>query len=161
MDMFTTALTWFAAISSGIMAGVYLTFSVFVMRSLDAMAGTTGMAAMQSINRIILKSAFMPLFFLSSLASLVLAIGTALDLADAGAIYLLAGGAIYVLGMFGVTAAGNVPLNDRLEATDSDGSGAAAMWSLYMRRWTVWNHVRSIACTTSAVLFTLALIARA
>ena len=160
MDTITTALLWFATISAGIMAGVYFTFSVFVMRSLDAMTGTTGMAAMQSINRIILKSAFLPLFFLSSLACAALVALELMDRTAAGATAMLAGGAAYVLGMFVVTVIGNVPLNNRLEATNADGAEAREMWALYRRRWTAWNHVRTLACTACAILLTMALIAR-
>ncbi|WP_265569404.1 DUF1772 domain-containing protein [Sphingomicrobium nitratireducens] len=160
MDLIICALLWFAAISAGIMAGVYFTFSVFVMRSLDALDGTRGMAAMQSINRVILKSAFLPLFFLSSLACAALVVVALLDLSATGATEMLAGAAIYVVGMFIVTAAGNVPLNNRLEATDASGTDAPAMWSHYMSKWTALNHIRTIACTASAALLTLALIAR-
>ncbi|GAB5486514.1 MAG: hypothetical protein Pars2KO_00840 [Parasphingorhabdus sp.] len=61
--MMTTILLWFSAISVGIMAGVCFTFSVFVMRSLDAFEKPAGMIAMQSINRIIQRSLFLSLFF--------------------------------------------------------------------------------------------------
>ena len=58
MEIVIDGLLWFTAISVGIMAGVYFTFSAFVMRSLDAIEAPAGMLAMQSINRIILKSVF-------------------------------------------------------------------------------------------------------
>jgi len=32
---------------------------------------------------------------------------------------IVAGGAVYVIGMFGVTVVGNVPMNDRLDAADA------------------------------------------
>ena len=48
MDLLTNLLLWFSAISVGLMAGVYFTFSAFVMRSLDAIEAPAGMLAMQS-----------------------------------------------------------------------------------------------------------------
>ena len=64
---------WVVAIGCAVMAGVYFTFSAFVMRSLEAMPAARGIAAMQSINRVILSSAFMPLFFATTVLALALA----------------------------------------------------------------------------------------
>ena len=160
MELLTHILLWFSAISVGIMAGVYFTFSAFVMRSLDAMAAPSGMLAMQSINRIIVKSSFLPLFFGSTLTCVLLSVLAGIDLAAPGAVWALLGGAAYVVGMFVVTIAGNVPLNNRLEATLADGPDGPAMWAMYMKHWVVWNHVRTLACIASAILLVMALIAR-
>jgi uncharacterized membrane protein len=157
MESIVTALTWFALVSAGVMAGVYFTFSVFAMRAFAALGDEAGARAMQSINRVILKSAFLPLFFLSTLASLALvAIGLA-GMAGAGGTALAAGGALYVVGMFGVTAAGNVPLNNRLDAADPASEAGQALWRLYLRRWTALNHLRTLACTAALILFAIAL----
>ena len=49
---------------------------------------------------------------------------------------------------------GNVPLNDKLAAADPDDAGAESLWSLYLARWTRWNHVRTAASlAAAAVLF--------
>ena len=161
MDTLITILLWFAAISAGIMAGIYFTFSAFVMRSLDAIDAPAGMLAMQSINRIIVKTIFLPIFFASTLACAALIVITLLEPSTSGAQPTLIGSALYVAGMFIVTVAGNVPLNNRLEATDANGPDGPAMWSLYLKTWTAWNHVRTLACTASLVFFILAISARA
>lgn len=153
-------LLWFAVLSTAIMAGVYFTFSTFVMRSLDAVGLPAGMLAMQSINRVIVRSPFLPLFFGSTLASAALAVTALLDLSQPGGQWLLAGGAGYVLGMFVVTVVGNVPLNNALEAADADSAEGEAMWRRYMARWVAWNHVRTLACTVSLGMFVAALVAR-
>ena len=49
-------------LSAGVMAGVYFAFSAFVITSLDKLAASSAAAAMNSINRIIVRSAFMPAF---------------------------------------------------------------------------------------------------
>ena len=63
---------------------------------------------------------------------------------------------LYLLGCIGVTMACNVPLNERLADVDADDSSAHALWQHYLRRWTLWNHVRTIAPAIAALLFLLA-----
>ena len=160
MQEVITATLWFAAISVGLMAGVYFTFSVFVMQSLDALERPAGMIAMQSINRIILKSAFLPLFFTSSLACLFLAVFGAMQWGAPGAWQMMTGGALYLVGMLVVTMIGNVPLNNALEATDANGPEGEGMWRRYMQRWLPWNHVRTVSCTVSLILLISAIAER-
>ncbi len=160
MQEVITATLWFATLSVGIMAGIYFAFSLFVMQSLDALEHPSGMLAMQAINRIIVRSLFLPLFFASSLACLLLAVFGVMQWGSAGAWQMVAGGALYVIGMLVVTMVGNVPLNNALEATDANDPEAEAMWRLYMRRWLPWNHVRTVSCTVSLVLLIAAIAAR-
>ncbi len=152
MEQVITATLWFAALSVGIMAGVYFAFSAFVMRSLDATERPAGMLAMQSINRIILRSLFLPLFFASSLACILLVTIGAMHWGSAGAWQMVIGGLLYVAGMLVVTAAANVPLNNALEATDAAGPEAEAMWRRFMQRWLPWNHCRTVSCVVSLAL---------
>ncbi|MEO9635612.1 MAG: anthrone oxygenase family protein [Parasphingorhabdus sp.] len=160
MEQVITATLWFATISVGIMAGVYFTFSAFVLQALDAAGRPIGMLAMQSINRIIVRSLFLPLFFLSSLACLLLAVFGVMQWGSAGAWQMVGGGALYVLGMSVVTMVGNVPLNNALEAIDANGPEAEAMWRRYMQRWLPWNHVRTISCTVALILLIAGIAAR-
>ena len=152
MQEVITAALWFAAISVGLMAGVYFAFSAFVLQALDAAGRPVAMVAMQSINRIILKSLFLPLFFASSLACLLLAVVGVMAWGSAGSWQMVLGGALYLVGMLVVTIAANVPLNNMLEATDAGGDEAEAMWRRYLNRWLPWNHVRTVSCTASLVL---------
>ena len=160
MQEVITATLWFAAISVGLMAGVYFAFSAFVMQALDAAGRPAGMAAMQSINRIIVRSLFLPLFFASSLACLLLAVFGVMIWGSAGAWQMVIGGVIYLVGMLAVTAFANVPLNNALEAVDAAGAEAEAMWRRYMQRWLPWNHVRTVSCTASLVLLVAAISVR-
>ncbi|MEP6012806.1 MAG: anthrone oxygenase family protein, partial [Parasphingorhabdus sp.] len=114
----------------------------------------------QSINRIIVRSLFLPLFFLSSLACLLLAVFGVMQWGSAGAWQMVGGGALYVLGMSVVTMVGNVPLNNALEAIDANGPEAEAMWRRYMQRWLPWNHVRTISCTVALILLIAGIAAR-
>ena len=152
---------WFAAIGAGLMAGVYFAFSAFIMTALARLPAAKGIGAMQSINRLILRSLFMPLFFATTIASLALAVVAVLRWGEAGATAMLAGGVTYVVGMFLCTVFCNVPLNIALDAVDPAGAGADAVWTRYLRVWTRWNHVRTIACTLACGLFIAAIVASA
>ena len=148
----TTSL-WAAAIGCGVMAGIYFAFSAFVMSSLGAIAKPQGIAAMQSINREILSSPFMLLFWATSAAALAAAIWGATRWGSPGAVSLLIGGLVYFVGMFVCTAALNVPLNNALDAVDPTTPEAATVWSDYLRSWTRWNHVRTVSSTAACALF--------
>ena len=143
-----------ALVTSGIgfalMAGVYFTFSTFVMRSLGALPGGEGIAAMRSINRVILSSGFMPLFWGTTLAALALVGWGAMQWGEPGMGLVALGGLLYLVGMFGVTAVFNVPLNEGLDAVDS--GAAARVWDTYLVVWTRWNHVRTVLSLGAAGL---------
>ena len=54
---------------------------------------------------------------------------------------------VHLVGAVGVTAVVNVPMNDALAARTLD-------WATYRRRWTGWNHVRTVAATLATVIRT-------
>lgn len=153
-------LLWLCALSAGLMAGLYFAFSAFIMRALREIEPAVGVAAMNAINRVILRSAFMPLFLASSVASLALGGIGIFRPGEAGSIEMTAGGAIYLLGMVLVTIMRNVPLNDALAAADPAREIDGLVWRGYLDRWTRWNHVRTLAATVALALFVLAIDAR-
>jgi uncharacterized membrane protein len=155
--------SWFFAIieisviACAVLGGVFLTFSDFVMPSLDKAETAAGVEVMQIINREVFKSVFMVLFFgMAALSPLL--IGYAYFYVGGPAMALIAaGGAIYLLGVFSVTAVFNVPMNNMLGAMDFSSADAASYWKLtYFPKWTFWNWVRAIACAASATCFLLA-----
>ena len=161
MEMLTITLLWFAALSVGLMAGIYFTFSVFVMTALGSIDKAAGMAAMNAINKVIVRTLFLPLFFASSASCLALAVIGALAWGEPGAPAMAIGGTLYFTGMFLVTLARNVPLNNALAAADPDSAQGEQLWSDYLTSWTRWNHVRTVASTGSMGLLVLAISERA
>ena len=161
MEMLTTALLWFSALPVGLMAGVYFAFSVFVMTALGSIDRAAGIAAMNAINTVIVRSLFLPLFFASSASCLALAVIGALAWAEAGAPAITVGGGLYFVGMFLVTIARNVPLNNALATAAQDSEQGGQLWADYLIRWTHWNHVRTLASTLSLSLLILAIAQRA
>jgi uncharacterized membrane protein len=75
-------------------------------------------------------------------------------------VYLVAGGVLYVAGMFAVTMLFNVPLNNALAAVTTESRTGSAIWKDYLRRWTLWNHVRTLSCMGAAALFVGVLVQR-
>ncbi len=155
-SLLTTTL-WFCAIGCGLMAGVYFAFSGFIMNSFARIETAAGIVAMQSINDVILRSAFMPIFFGTSVGSVVITITAFLDLAGPGAILKLGAGALYFIGMFVTTLLINVPLNNDLKHAAPYSAHGAGIWDVYLQKWTRWNHVRTIASLVSSILFFIAI----
>ena len=141
-----------AAISAGLMAGVYFAFSAFIMRSFDQLGAAHAADAMNAINEVILRSWFMPLFFGSTVLYAVLS-GLAIFDADLSGRWLLfATGLIYVAGMFLCTVFFNVPLNNRLKDAGSDDNAKVETWTHYFKYWTRWNHLRTVCSLVALVL---------
>jgi uncharacterized membrane protein len=155
----TTALLWFNAIGCGLLAGLFFAFSTFIMAALARIAPASGMAAMNSINEMIPRSLFMPIFWGTTVVSAVLVI-LATAYGDApGAKAMLVGGLVYLFGMFVCTVAIEVPLNNQLKYAAASDS-ALSTWQRYLVRWTQWNHVRTVSCVLSCALFIGALVGR-
>ena len=157
LSLIQLALLWFSAIGCAVIGGVYFTFSTFVMTALGRLDGAVGLRAMQSINDVILRSLFMPLFFGTTLASVVLAGFEFLPSSSGGTRLLVwAAAIIHVVGMFVVTMVFNVPLNNELAS--ARGSQAAVVWGGYLKNWTGWNHVRTVASIAASALYIVVLV---
>ena len=147
--------TQLAVIATGLVAGVFLTFSDFVMRSLAASEAIAGAEAMQEINRKVYGSIFLTLFLGMTAGSAGL-IGAGLLTGGPAAPWLIGGGAIYLSCVFGVTVLGNVPMNQRLDALPPADKTTLDYWGEYAVRWTRLNHVRTIGSAAAAIAFLIA-----
>jgi len=157
VDNLIFALTLFAALGCGLMAGLFFAFSVCVMKALARLFPTEGIAAMQSINIAILNPVFFAVFFGTAAACFLAIVASLFRWQDPGAGYLLAGGALYLVGSLLVTIAFNIPENEALATVTPDAPGAASLWANYLVTWTAWNHIRTVAALAAAALFTIAL----
>jgi len=147
-----TALLWTAALSSGLIAGVYFAFSAFIMQAFEKIDTTQSIAAMKSINQTILRSLFMPLFFGSSLISVCLIIAAFAQWGEDDAELILIAGSVYFIGMFVCTVFFNVPLNNSLERLDPNSTNAHQLWCRYQKTWTSWNHLRTVSSFVTCIL---------
>jgi uncharacterized membrane protein len=157
IDHLLFALTLLAALGSGLIAGVFFAFSTFVMNALARLPPGEGIAAMQSINRVVLSSPFIAAFFGTAAACLGALIWSIVRWDRPGAVYLFAGAALYLLGSLLVTIVFNVPRNQTLASVARSDPGAEKLWAGYVAGWTAWNHVRTAASLAAALAFSLAL----
>jgi uncharacterized membrane protein len=159
-ELVVQSLLWVCAIGCGLIGGLFFAFSTFVMRALGTIGQVPGILAMNAINSTILRSLFMPIFLATTVAAAALGIVAVVRWGDPGAMAMLGAGLSYVIGMFGCTMLFNVPLNNALAAVDPASPEAANVWERYLREWTLWNHVRTVASLAAAALSILALEAQ-
>ena len=144
-----------AALTSALIAGVFFAFSTFVMRALARLPSHEGLAAMQSINIVVINPLFLTPFLGNALLCVVV-FALALFHRPSGTAYLVAGSALYFFGTFLVTVCFNVPLNDAIAPIIPADPDAQRLWCHYLRRWTLWNHLRTLASLASAAALLLA-----
>ena len=159
IDQAIFALAFVAAIGCGLVAGIFLAFSSFVMAALGRLPSDHGIAAMNSINVTVINPVFMLAFFGTGVVCLALAGGSYVWWAGPSGKLVLLAGVLYVVGCVGVTMVCNVPLNNALAAVPAGTPEATALWASYLDRWTMWNTVRTLASAASMILFIAALIA--
>ncbi|MGY5777805.1 anthrone oxygenase family protein [Rhizobium sp. LEGMi135b] len=153
----TTIALIVAAISSGLLAGVYFAFSTFVMQAFARLPVDQGIAAMQSINTTIVRSPFIVLFLLTAALSIFIAVMAVLYWRGGTSMMMLTGAAFYIIASFLSTMVFNVPLNDALDKLDGHSAESAQLWSSYLSDWMRWNHVRTVASLLAACAFVKAL----
>lgn len=156
MDEIAGVVARAGLVGAGLIGGTFFAFSAFIMAALGRLSAEAGIRSMQSINRAVYTPWFMVPFFGTVLLSIG-AVGIGL-IGDhvAHPVALVSGGVLYTLGVFAVTAAGNVPLNTRLEKVDAASAPAPEQWRHYLVVWTRWNHVRTIASIGSILAFGIA-----
>lgn len=142
-----------AIIATGLVAGVILAFSDFVMKSLALIPPEAGSEAMQVINRKVYGSIFIALLIGMSVYSVLLGGYAFLRLEGSAATWIIAGSTIYLIGTFLVTVVFNVPMNQKLDVMDHTALSTANYWATYLKNWTFWNHVRTMAPTAAMVCF--------
>src|SRR5262249_34115330 len=131
--------------------------STFVMKALARVPPLEGMAAMQSINVVVLNPWFLGTFMGTAVLCIAALLVSVLRWNEPHAVYLLVGAIAYLIGTLGVTRAFNVPRNNALAAISRADPQAPALWSGYISSWTNWNHVRMAAAFVAAALFSIAL----
>jgi uncharacterized membrane protein len=149
-------LTLLAALGSGLIGGVFMAFSTSVMTALGRLPPLQGIAAMQTINRVIINPWFLAPFLGTGVIGLVMAGASLMQWHTPAAPYWLAGSVLYLGGVVLVTMAANVPRNDALAKVSPESAEGMRLWADYLSTWTWWNHVRAVAAVAAAVCFTIA-----
>ncbi|WP_342241607.1 anthrone oxygenase family protein [Inquilinus sp. OTU3971] len=151
-----SVLVLLSALGSGLVGGIFFAFSTFVMGALARLPAPQGIAAMQSINIVVINPVFMAAFMGTAVLCLIVAAGALFGWSGPRPTLVLAGALFYLVGNIVVTMTGNVPLNDALAAVDPASAEGAAVWARYLSTWTTWNHVRTATGLAAAACFILA-----
>ena len=140
-----------AATLTGLLAGLFFGFEVCINGALGRLKNSEYVAAMQSINIVIQN----PIFFLSFFGPVVLLpLVTILyrDDTDSGRFaLLLAASILYVIGTFGLTVVGNVPLNNQLDKFDQTKASADELAEARIRYEKPWNRLHTIRTVASTI----------
>jgi uncharacterized membrane protein len=135
--------------------GLFWGWTFSVMPGLRSVDDRTYVAAMQSINRAILNPIFL-VAFVGTLAVLATAAFTTFSVGDTRRAWWITAAAVsYAFGVFGITVAGNVPLNDALDTfvpTGSDDAAFAAARRAYEGPWNRLHSIRSALGVLAVVL---------
>ena len=133
------------------------------MEGLGKLPDEQFLAAFQSINRVILN----PYFFMSFMGSVILlpvAAWMTYKTGNTSAFYfMLAAAILYIVGVFGVTIGGNVPLNDMIDKFDIANASAEAIKAMRMKFEANWNnlqHIRTYAAILAFIAAVISLIKR-
>lgn len=152
-------------LATALSAGTFFAFSVAINPAFSKLSDEEYITGMQAINRDIQN----PLFFLVFFGAAVLLPLTAYLFHRSGDgrtfKLLLAASVLYTIGTVGVTAAANVPLNERLDKVNvatSSTSERADQRSAYVSPWNAWHAVRTVTAVAalSAVIVAYAFPSR-
>lgn len=139
------------------MAGLFYAFSCAVNLGLARLSNAEYVSAMQSINRAIQNPVFFAAFFG---APILLLLSTFLHYGQSMRFrFLLAATVIYLIGTFGVTVFGNVPLNntlDRFKLKSASEEEIALQRANFRGRWNNLNTIRTVSSTLAVILLLIA-----
>lgn len=156
MDTISLAV---ATVLTGLSAGLLYGWRVSVIPGTARTSSPAYVETMQSINRAILNPAFFVVFLGAPVAIAVAAVVAFVDDADGRAGMLAFALVLYLTTTIATTAAGNIPLNDRLEAFDASAATddeVDAARTAYERPWNRWHDVRTVSSAFAFVLCVLA-----
>jgi uncharacterized repeat protein (TIGR03806 family) len=151
-------VTFCAALGCGLIAGVFFAFSSFVMPALARLSPVRGVAAMQSINVVVLNRWFLGALLGTAVACLGLGLVSLATWSTVGSRLRFCGCMLYLVGAIGVTVSRNVPRNEALAELRPESAEAAVFWSRFVAEWSAWNHVRAGAALCASALLVLALV---
>lgn len=156
---FSNIVLVITATATALIAGLFYSWSCSVVPGLTRLPDKEYLMAFQSMNRAILN----PVFFFSFLGTAVLlplSVILQYNSAAPTRFWLLAVAAgVYLIGGLGLTIAGNVPLNEALDAFNiaaASEESMAAQRKAIEQKWNTLNIIRTFACTISCILVIIA-----
>lgn len=139
----------------GLMAGLFYAYSISVNPGLAALPDKEYLMAMRSINE-----AIQNLWFFAAFMGLLMMLPICcwLNYSNKTAFYfMLASSLTYFIFVFGVTAFGNVPLNNQLAGFSIDSASVQSLSGMRKQFEMPWNNFHRIRSIASVFAFSLSL----
>ena len=155
----STILLVIAAITTGLMAGLFSAWSYAVSPGLARVQDMEFIASMQAMNRAILNPVFL-LCFLGTALLLPLDVYLQYRSSLPARFWLLLSAAVlYIVGVIGVTMGGNVPLNEALDAFRLDAASPEEIARQRAAFEGPWNKLNALRTWASVLAFLLTVLA--
>ncbi|GAB5408322.1 MAG: DUF1772 domain-containing protein [Balneolaceae bacterium] len=157
MELSLTSTSLFASIIlTGLSAGFFYAWQVSVIPGTLKVSDVNYLLTMQSINKEILNPSFFLIFF----GSLIAMTTTSFLTYGSGETFwfTLSATLVYLLGTFFVTSAGNVPLNNQLEALNIGKLSMDQISEFRAMYEPKWNRLHLIRTAFSVISFILLLM---
>lgn len=151
-----TTVLFITVLLNALSTGFFFAWSVSVILGTKKVGDFTYLESMQNINKEILNPAFFIVFF----GSLILLVMSACMQFNNKPLFglVLASLIIYLIGVFGITAFGNVPLNNELEALNITKLSILELKNFRTYYEGTWNQYHNIRTISSMISFILLLI---
>ncbi|MCS3529274.1 DUF1772 domain-containing protein [Chryseobacterium sp. JUb7] len=154
-----TILLIITATLTALIGGLFYAYSCSVVLGLGKLSDAEYLKSMQSINREILN----PVFFISFMGTTFLLPVTTFLYRGHHPVFLFIflAAIAYLVGVFGVTVIGNVPLNEQLDQFDilnSTSEQIKIMRETFESRWNFLNNIRTLFSVISIVLVVCACV---
>jgi len=146
-------------IVTGLIAGLFYCWSISVTKGLALLPDREYLAAFQQLNRAILNPWFL-IAFMGLAILLPITTWTHFHRPPSAAFWLLAAATLlYLIGVMGITMLGNVPMNDALDAFNTNAATPAQLTAergAFESRWNFLNDIRTLCCIGCFLLTLLA-----
>ena len=157
--MYAQELLAVTTILSGLMSGFFFAYTFSVNLGLAKLNNKEYLTAMQSINKEVLHSIFYTSFF-GTLFSLIISSIMYFDIHSPKFLLIFFSCISYVIGVFGITAIRNVPLNNKIERFDISKASEESLQKMrviFEKPWLFWNNIRTLASFIAFVCLVIAL----
>ena len=147
-----------AILLSGLMAGIFFTWSNAVKPGIGKLSDLEYLRALQSMNRVILNKAFIGIF-LGSIIAVALVPVFYFKLFPNNIFWMFILALVsYWIGVFGTTVFGNIPLNEILDKVNLESINLEEITALRTRIEVKWNKLNLIRSISSGITFVLLII---
>jgi len=155
---YETIILALAILLTGLMAGIFFTWSNAVKPGIGKLGDIEYLRALQSMNRVILNNAFR-IIFLGAIIAVALVPVFYFNLYPKNIFWLFVFTlVIYWIGVFGVTVSGNIPLNEILDKTNLESITLEEIKTLRKSIELKWNNYNLIRCISSGITFILLIV---